>query len=105
MNTVVRIHPDKTIEVNEIYEVLPGFDDEVQIDDTYQLDKNWQFDEGQEAEEFLEKMFNIKHTLVDVKDISFDIHGNVFAKEFIEGDDFTLNRDGRFVAKEFKEGF
>lgn len=104
MKTIVRFNKDQSVELNEIYEVLPGFDDDEKVDEDFQLDESLQFNEDQSIQSFLSQILNVESTLVELEGFSIDQFGNIFGEEFIEDGNISFGRNGSMKAKEFKEG-
>lgn len=104
METIVRLNEDHTvIAAGELYEVVPGFNDNQMIDDSKQFDDTTQVEE-QSVESFLSWFFGIGFEMLDVEVMSFDQFGNVFAREFVEDETISFTREGKMSAKTFEEG-
>jgi hypothetical protein len=63
---------DGNLSCLEVHTQEPGLDDTEMIDDTYQLDDTHEFDDTLGIENFLEYLFNLTTTDVDINYFSID---------------------------------
>lgn len=103
MSTVARINNDKTLTVNDIYEVMDGFDEDSEIDEMYELDENHELDESMFIVDFISYLFDIEYEPVELEGIRFDSNGDLFVSEIIEEEN-TFNLKDELTVSEIREG-
>ena len=105
MKVIARINADGSLLIRgEVFELIPSWDDAMNIDDTFTIDEDTEIDEDLDMEEFLNILLGIQSQIAENDRLYFDQEGNLYVHEVIEDLVFQINKQNEIVVNEIQEG-